>query len=216
MFECRIWYLLLKRHKGKRKTWKQIYKWTDRHKTYTSGFMATLRRKCISLFREYPNFLPTKTKRIKRVKTYEDIIFTVRFCKSNLLIFRFNWQRQKKNQKNQMCLMTPKTKCYPQGRDRLWLKLASSPQVKGLLWEIVISCSPRQLLFVKYCIFRYLSYIVSQMYSFWCYFGLAVKMHPANEILLIISHWEYDCIAEGLRKVKLSWSRSTCPAYNEM
>ena len=46
------------------------------------------------------------------------------------------------------------------------LSLASRPQVKALLGEIVINYPPRHLLFVKYCIFRYLSYIVSQMYSF--------------------------------------------------
>ena len=112
VFECRIWYLLLKRHKGKRKTWKQIYKWTDRHKTYTSGFMAILRRKCISLFREYQFFSKPKTKRIKRVKTYEDIIFTVRFCRNLLYNLHTNFQvwlagTQKTNQKNQMCLMSP-------------------------------------------------------------------------------------------------------------
>ena len=185
--------------------------------------MAILRRKCISLFREY-QILPNQKQKGSRESKLTKILFS-QYVSAEIsytiyiLIFRYDWQGHRKQIREIKCASClHKTKCYSQGRDRLRLKLASSPQVKELLGEIVINCSPRHFLFVnvKYCIFRYLSYIVSHLYSFLCYFGLAVKMHPANEILLIISHCEYDCTAAGLRKVKLSWSRSTCPAYNEM
>ena len=139
VFECRIWYLLLKRHKGKRKTWKQIYKWTDRHKTYTSGFMAILRHKCISLFREYQFFFPNQKQKGSRGSKLMKILFSQ--CVSAeisytiyILIFRYDWQGHRKQIRKIKCASClHKTKCYSQGRDRLRLKLASSPQVKELL-----------------------------------------------------------------------------------
>ena len=110
VFECRIWYLLLKRHKGKRKTWKQIYKWTDRHKTYTSGFMAILRRKCISLFREYQIFPNQKQKGSRESKLMKILVSQCVSAKISKKYTNFQvWLAgtQKTNQRNQMCLMSP-------------------------------------------------------------------------------------------------------------
>ena len=108
-------------------------------------------------FLENINFFPNQKQKGSRESKLMKIL--VSQCVSakiskNILIFRYDWQGHRKQTREIKCASClHKTKCYPQGRDRLRLKLASSPQVKELLGEIVINCPPRHLLFVKYCIF---------------------------------------------------------------
>ena len=100
--------------------------------------MAILRRKCISLFREYQIFPNQKQKGSRESKLMKilfsqyvsaEISYTI-----YILIFRYDWQGHRKQIREIKCASClHKTKCYSQGRDRLRLKLASSPQVKELL-----------------------------------------------------------------------------------
>ena len=110
--------------------------------------MAILRRKCISLFREYQIF-PNQKQKGSRESKLTKILFS-QYVSAEIsytiyiLIFRYDWQGHRKQIRKIKCASClHKTKCYSQGRDRLRLKLASSPQVKELLGETVINCSPR-------------------------------------------------------------------------